>query len=310
MDSVEKALYSETSCLAHTCFNSRNLRPHLVYFHLPKSEKLCEIWLKNAGRLDLLQMPLDVVKKNYFLCEEHFEDKWFRKVQFKGSLNYFLNPVPTIFVNNYKMFSSKIVEEEYENKKKREEFMRTLPDFDEMHVICDEYDDSATDLDIKITNCKVPSDQYELKETEIEITTEINKENDIPIISNFENLNDCVVIKETIRQNFCRFCTEKLDGTGIYIFSDNKTSENIKKMINIVLPKQVHENDGLPHHICFICVDKITYCYDFITKFYSAEVIFRNSEFNDNLSSNNDELVLDSKDTLSEAEEKIFLTTM
>lgn len=86
----------------------------------------CQTWLRNAGRIDLLQMPLDVIQRNYHLCEQHFEKKWFRKPEWKASLDYYKNPIPTIFINNIKNFPPETVQEAFEAKMKREEFMRKL----------------------------------------------------------------------------------------------------------------------------------------------------------------------------------------
>lgn len=49
---------------------------------------------------------------------------------------------------------------------------------------------------------------------------------------------------------------------------------------------QVHEKDGLPHHICLVCVDKLKQCYETIIAFFAAEAFFRSQVFTEDVTSN------------------------
>lgn len=44
---------------------------------------------------------------------------------------------------------------------------------------------------------------------------------------------------------------------------------------------QVHEEDGLPHYICGVCINKWKECYETVLTFFAAEAFFRSLDTHD-----------------------------
>ncbi|XP_066991522.2 zinc finger protein ZFP2 isoform X2 [Anabrus simplex] len=75
----------------------------------------------------------------------------------------------------------------------------------------------------------------------------------------------------------CRLCAclvseEKLTS----LFSTEAAEQNLVDKINRLLPDKVQEDDGLPHHVCSSCIDKLNDCNVTVEAFIAADKKLRN----------------------------------
>ncbi|XP_076469856.1 uncharacterized protein LOC143300182 isoform X2 [Babylonia areolata] len=81
-------------CAAPNCSHSR--KKGWKMFCFPKDPERNRLWVQNCRREDLLRKTADHVKRNCFLCSDHFEDRQFKNAE-KKELGLNWKAVPTLF---------------------------------------------------------------------------------------------------------------------------------------------------------------------------------------------------------------------
>lgn len=76
----------------------------------------CKQWIKNSGREDLINEPINRLSKKYFLCSDHFQDDCFTNPKYKTKFKNNCEPVPTIFLNNFTEFLPKSIQKKISSK--------------------------------------------------------------------------------------------------------------------------------------------------------------------------------------------------
>ena len=84
-------------CYAHNCSNSKRSFPKVAFYKVCQKRDLAIRWIKNSGRLELLEKSSDFWYQNVHFCAEHFEREMFLNPDVSEPLLK-IDAVPTIFV--------------------------------------------------------------------------------------------------------------------------------------------------------------------------------------------------------------------
>lgn len=82
-------------CCGINCKNNAVKNPRLHFFHFPKDEERCFIWIENAQQPDLKNKTAEDLAHSFYLCNEHFEDDMFVNAKQKQRLKP--GAIPTLF---------------------------------------------------------------------------------------------------------------------------------------------------------------------------------------------------------------------
>ena len=85
-------------CSCRGCFTNLTGHDQRTVFRLPKKEELANFWLKFINRMDIEKL----YGKYVFVCEKHFETKYFSPTKNRTRLLMHLNPIPTLFSESQK----------------------------------------------------------------------------------------------------------------------------------------------------------------------------------------------------------------
>lgn len=72
----------------------------------------------------------------------------------------------------------------------------------------------------------------------------------------------------------CRVCATK-GSDFCSIFHTNHGDKTVAEILSIFLQKRVHEDDGRPANICFVCIPNVLQSFDLITMVQNSELFFQ-----------------------------------
>ncbi|XP_059612105.1 uncharacterized protein LOC132258696 [Phlebotomus argentipes] len=246
-------------CCAKTCFNSQvnDKSGKTSYFGVPKYEEYAHKWLTAAGREDLLSKPLIKLVK-YFICSDHFEPHCFypgsKKTILRKQTHPLEIPIPTIFKSNIEKFVPKALLNSPEASSR---------------------DETETEASSKLTKMKVLNEKMFIAE-------EDHLEDTNPDMVDFEMLEEENLVKDEedaeeekdVFANVCRLCSKKIETNASIQLVPIFRRKDIVKMLNVILPNVIQQDDGWPQDICDLCIEKVKLCDSLINSFVNAQENF------------------------------------
>ncbi|XP_069671784.1 zinc finger protein 93-like isoform X2 [Periplaneta americana] len=267
----ELPTYGIYACGALMCENRMTNKRNIIFHRFPRDEERCKEWLVRAGRLDLLDKPIELVHSDMALCEAHFEKDCYCKSNCLRS-----DAVPTIFKHNTYTDSMTFGENSEDGVPDPGTLLQS---FDHSYCI-----NAKEIVFIAVNDSNTASDSRQNEEEGVVfqestmqdhsyandgILDAVCEEQDIDsgeVVNRvIHPYTEAVFSWDEIPSQICRLCA---------CTNESHPKQSVigwMSLLDEVIPGLVHLNDGLPQHMCKPCANKLYTCAKIKSQFIEAD---------------------------------------